>query len=801
MFKNYFLTAWRNLRKSRIYSAINILGLAIGMSACIIILLFVFYEKSFDKMHTKNIYRLDEVQKFEGMVAPQNVALSMFPMAPTLKNEYPEIKNFTRVNDNGKGILYYNGKQLVVPRAFIVDSTFFQIFDFPLTIGQRDKVLEKPNSIVLTKGLAEKVFGNENPVGKTIARYAEDTTLFQVTGLMPNVPENSHLKFDALISFNTLPTARLMENWGGNWLTTYLELDGNANIAGLQKKFPDFLKKYMQGDRWKNYELFLQPLADVHSNSTDITHDYMNYQKFDQKYTKIFYMIGLIVLAIACINFVNLSTARSSGRAREVGIRKSVGAFRSQLSIQFIGESVLLCLFALVLAVLLVELFLPYVRNLSQRNLRLHLFTDPKVIPLLIGSAFLVGLLAGLYPAGYLSSFQPSRVLKGSIQTGSNKGSFRNLLVVAQFTGAIFLIIATIFAVRQLNFMRFKDPGFDREQVVVIPAEQKIFEKYDAVKQELLSNTLVTGVSASQQRLGNNLHQSGVTFKGDGPVRNLTSSRAVVDPDYLSLYKIKLIEGRNFSRDPNENGKVYIINESLAKELLKDNPKAPLSSLLGKHFYFGYGDSTSTIIGICQDFNFNSFHHKVETLCILNQKQWGFEEFSIKIDGARAKDAIAYIQGVWNRLLPEEPFEYTFLDDHFTELYRADTQVSRIVGILAGLAIIISCLGLFGLASYSAEKRIKEIGIRKVLGASVQNVVGLLSRNFIKLVIISNLIAWPIAWFALDKWLSDFAYRIDISWWVFIIAGLAALGIALFTVSFQAIRAAVSNPVKSLRSE
>ena len=801
MFKNYFLTAWRNLRKSRIYSAINILGLAIGMAACIIILLFVFYEKSFDKMHTKNIYRLDEVQKFEGMVAPQNVALSMFPMGPTLKKDFPEIKNFTRVNDWGQVTLNYGEKKIEVPRGLFADSTFFQIFDFELMVGHRDKVLEKPNSVVLTKGMAEKFFGKDDPMGKTVAFYGNDTTLFQVTGVMPNVPENSHLKFDALFSFNTRPTARLMQNWGGNWLITYLELDKQTNIAALESKFPAYLKKYMQEDRWKYYELFLQPLADVHANSVDITHDYLNYQKFDRRYTKIFFIIALIVLAIACINFVNLSTARSSGRAKEVGIRKSVGAFRSQLSIQFIGESILLSLIAMVLAILLVALFLPYVRNLSQRDLRLHLFTDPIMLPLLIGASLIVGILAGLYPAGYLSSFQASRVLKGSVQTGTNKGTFRNLLVVGQFTGAIFLIIATIFAVRQLNFMRDKDPGYDRDQVMLIPLNSKTLAKYDAVKQELLTNTLVTAVTASQQRLGNNLHQSGVHFVGDGPSRDLTSSRAIVDPDYLSLYKIKLVAGRNFSKDPSENGRAYIVNEALAKELLKDNPKAPLSSLLGKRFHFGGGDSTSTIIGITKDFNFNSLHHKIETLFMLNQTQWGFDEMSVRIDGTRARDAIAHVQAVWNKNLPEYPFEYTFLDDHFTELYRADTQVSRIVGILAVLAIIISCLGLFGLASFSAEKRIKEIGIRKVLGASVQNVVGLLSRNFIKLVFIANLIAWPLAWFALDRWLSDFAYRVNISWWVFIIAGLAALMIALLTVSFQAIRAGIANPVKSLRSE
>jgi putative ABC transport system permease protein len=553
-----------------------------------------------------------------------------------------------------------------------------------------------------------------------------------------------------------------------------------------------------QGDNWKNYELFLLPLKAVHANASDIGLDYINYQKFDKNYTNIFSIIALIVLIIACVNFMNLSTARSAERAKEVGIRKSVGAQRFQLSLQFIGETVLLSLVSLLIALLIVQLVLPYVNKLSNRNLSLPFLNAPLLLFYIVLGTIAVGVLSGVYPALYLSSFQPIKVLKGSIQVGKNKGLLRNALVVAQFTSAVFLIIATVFAARQLTYMQSRDPGFDREQIVTIPLDRITSRKYGVLKQQLTASTLVSAVTAAQDQLGSHLDQSGIEFRGDGPVRQLTSTRLIVDPDYLNLYKIPLLLGKNFSSDSSANGKEYIINEALAKELLKDNPKQSYPYLLGKHFGF---DSLGTIVGIARDFNFNSLHYKIETMFMYNQKDWGYSNMSIKIAGGKTKEALGYIQDVWKKNFSDHPLEYQFLDEHFREVYRADSQVSNIVGILAALAIIISCLGLFGLASYSAEKRVKEVGIRKVLGASVENIVGLLSKHFIRLVLIANLIAWPIAWFALHRWLQDYAYRVNISWWVFAIAGITAMLIALITVSFQAIKAAIANPVKSLRTE
>jgi putative ABC transport system permease protein len=801
MIRNYFKTAWRNLWRNKVYTFINIAGLAIGMAACIVILLFVFYENSFDRFHSKNIYRLNEVQKFPGMVASQKVALSMFPMGPTLQQDFPEIRNFTRVNWDNKVQVTYRDKRLFLPQTFNVDTSFLHIFDFPLLKGDRATALEKPNSVVLTESTARKLFGNEDPMGKTITHYGSDTTSYRVTGIAADVPENSQLQFDALFSFNTFIRPDWMKRWGGNWLDTYLVLAPQTDVAALEKKFPAYLKRHMtRNDNWKYYELFLLPLKDVHAGAADIGLDYVNYLKFDRNYTRIFLAIALIVLLIACVNFMNLSTARSAERAREVGIRKSIGALRLQLGLQFLSESLLLSLLALIIAAGLVAaaLALPWINTLSGRHLELVLFQNPVLIGAFLIGTILLGILSGLYPAAYLSSFQPVKVLKGLPQIGKDKGLLRNFLVVSQFTSAIFLIIATIFVYRQLVYMQDKDPGFVRDQVVTIPLDDITSRQYDLLKKELSASALVSGVTGAQDQLGSHLDQSGIEFKGDGPLRNLTSTRLIVDPDYLKLYHIALLYGSNFSPDKQAEGREYIVNEALARELLKDAPNRPVSWLIGKHFGF---DSAGYIVGIARDFNFNSLHNKIETMFMFNQPQWGFSTVSVKIDGAKADQALAFIGDTWRSIFPDHPFEYQFLDDHFKEVYRADQQVTTMITVLAILAIFISCLGLFGLASYSAEKRIKEIGIRKVMGASVQNLVSLLSRHFVRLVLWANLIAWPLAWYTIHRWLEDYAYRIPMSWWVFVLAGILAMVIALVTVSILAFRAAVANPVKSLRVE
>jgi len=801
MIKNYLTIAWRNLSKHKLYSALNIVGLAIGMAACIIIALFVYYERSFDNMHSKNIYRLNEVQKFPGMVSSQKVALSMFPMGETLKNDFPEVQNFTRIRWMNKFQITQEEKRMYLPQVFAVDTSFLSIFDFPLVKGNRATALQKPNSIILTESTAQKLFGNIDPMGKTLMHYDTDTLSFTVTGVVKDAPANSQLQFDAISSFSTYIQPWMTNNWGGNWLNTYLVLAPHTNVASLEKKFPAYLKKHMtggNGDGWKHYELFLLPYRDVHANTADIGLDYINYQKFDKNYTNIFLVIALIVMAIACINFMNLSTARSTERAKEVGIRKSIGAQRFQLGFQFLGETVFLALFALMLAMLFVFLALLYIERLSDRNLRPLLTMHPELLIGIFCGSILVGLISGLYPAFYLSSFQPSKVLKGGAFSGSKKSNFRNILVIGQFVSAIFLIIATIFVFRQLDFMQHKDPGFVRDQVLTFSLDRITYQKYELLKQELLANPLVSSVTACQDQLGSHLDQSGVTYRGDGPARDLAVTQLIVDPDYLKLYGIKIVEGRNFSSEKTANGKEYIVNEGLAKELLKDHPKTPFSSLIGQRFGF---DSAGTIVGVVKDFNFNSLHYKIENLFLHSQTQWGFNTVSVKLKGNKEAEAVSSIEATWKSMFPGHPFEYQFLDDHFKEVYRTDAQIMQMVGVLAFLAILISCLGLFGLASYSAERRIKEIGVRKVLGASMSSIVTLLSTHFIKLVLIANGIAWPLAWFTINKWMEGYAYRLPMSWWVFLLAGFMALIIALATVSLLAMKAAAANPVTSLRSE
>lgn len=802
MWKNYLKIALRNIRKNKLFSFLNIAGLSIGMAVCIMIMLFVNYERDFDSIHTKNIYRLNEVQNWEGMVAPQKVALTMFPMGPTLKEEFPEVKDFTRFVKVDELSLKKEYQAVNLMPILWAEPSFFHLFDFKLKEGNPTTALVDPNSLVLTEETATRIFGDEPALGKTLASAEQDTTLFTVTGVLEAFPDNSHIQFEGLTSFSTYVGPEETGNWGGNWMTTYLELEEGTEIASLEAKFPDYIISHMGEGSEEAYKLFLQPLDEVHAGSSDITHDYINHQKFDGAYTRIFFYIALIVLFIAAINFVNLSSAKSVSRALEIGVRKASGASKKQLYLQFISESILISVIAMVFSAVFVTLALPFLNQFSQRQLEFPLFREPIFFVAMLLGAVIVGILSGIYPAIYLSSFKPVKVLKGSPVTGRRKSDFRNALVIVQFSCAIFLIISTLFASKQVRFMQEKDLGFSHEQVVTIPFGQRFNSRYKTLKQELLSSSLVENVTASGQRLGNNLHQTSATYHGNGPVRELSTSQVVVDPDFLDVYQIELIAGRNFTDSEADNGKTYLINESLANELLKNEGEGEnFESLVGRQFGFSGMDSAASIVGVVKDFNFNSLHHKIETLMIFNQKNWGYAELSVKISGDRVPEALAQIEAVWNSQIPEREFEYKFLDDHFTELYRADQTVNNIVGMLTLLSILISCLGLFGLVSFTLDQRVKEIGIRKVLGASVGTVVAILSKDFIKLVLIALLIAIPISWYVVDQWIQDFAYRIAIDWWVFGVAGLLAILIALATVSSQAFKAALMNPVKSLKSE
>ncbi|HTE32933.1 MAG TPA: ABC transporter permease [Chryseolinea sp.] len=798
MIRNYFSITLRNIRQSPLYAFINIFSLAIGLAACIIIYLFIKDERSFDAFHAKNpvIYRLDEVQNFSGTNL-QKVALSMPGMGPHMVADFPEIKTYTRVWNHDNSLFKKNEKQLIIENVKAVDSTFLEIFDFPVLAGDRATALDEPHSIMLTKETALKFFDNyESAIGSMLTIVDEE---FKVTGILENVPENSHLQFDVLVSITTFSRRdpEFNSRWGSNFLNTYLILDTQADIKKLESKFPDFMLRHTGNkDINKYYTLFLQPLHDVHLTSTDIEHDYNNYRKFNGKYLDIFFIIGIFILLIACVNFMNLTTARASHRWKEIGVRKTVGAKKLQLFSQFIFESTIMALIALVLSVMLDLIFVPLLNGLIGRELSLlSLLKYPVEIVAVVFISVGLGLLTGIYPSFYMTSFSLSHVFKGGKQGG--RSIFRSALVVVQFGLALAMIVSTLIVLQQLSFMKNKDIGFSKDQIMLVSMNKEANDKFETLKQELLNNSHVVGVTASGQRLGNNFHQWGFKVKSDTAIIDITPSNVNVDYDYLKVYGIKLKEGRDFSKaNLTDKGMAFIINESFAKEL---NLKETVGTPAGHGWYDN--DSLGTIIGVTQDFNFNSLHYKVNTLSMVVHPDWGYDEMSVKIDGRNVEAAIAAVRGVWDKSISSFPFSYTFLDDHFATLYRSDQQMSSVVAIMASLAILISCMGLFGLAAITTEKKTKEIGIRKVLGATETQITVLLSRNFAWLIALSFIVTSPATYWLLSEWLQTFAYRIPMNPLLFLLGGGIALAIALITISYHTLRSARANPVKALRYE
>jgi putative ABC transport system permease protein len=799
MLKNYFAIALRNIKQNPLYAAINIFSLAIGLAACLVIYLFVSDERSFDSLHTKNkdIYRLYEIQNFQG-TNPQKVALSMPGMGHALKRDFPEVKSFVRFWINDRQLLQKDELKVLINNLVVVDSTLFDLFDFPLLEGDRQTCLDQPKTILLTEKTALKFFKSASEaINNTITWSKRE---YKVTGILKDLPENSHLKFDALVSMVTYSSEQkdFNDQWGSNWMNTYLLLEPGANIAAIEKKFPAFLSRHMsEPDINKAYQLFLQPLSEVHLASTDIEHDYNNYRKFNGAYLDVFYIIGAFILVIAAVNFMNLTTARASHRWKEIGVRKTIGAKKLQLFGQFIFESVLLALLALLVAFLLDLILMPLLNELIGRKLSITPFLQDgwHVLAVFLGTLML-GVLTGIYPAFYMTSFNMARVLKGGGH-GEGKSVFRSALVVVQFGLAIAMIVSTLIVVEQLSFMKNADIGFDKDQMLLIAMNKEANEKFEIVKKELQKQTVIKGVTASGQRLGNNFHQWGFKVKADTGVIQMTPSNVNVDYDYLEVYGIALKEGRGFSKDfATDKGMAFVINESLSKEL---GLKKPIGTQAGHGWY--HNDSLGSIIGVAKDFNFNSLHYKVNTLEMVVHPEWGYDEMSVKIEKGRTEEGIAIIKKVWDQFIPSYPFDYTFLDDHFSLLYRSDQQMSSVVSIMAGLAILISCMGLFGLAAITTEKKTKEIGIRKALGATETQITVLLSQNFAVLILLSFVLVSPVAYYLLHNWLESFAYRISINPLVFFAGGFMALLIGLITITYHTIRSARSNPVKALRYE
>jgi len=788
MFINYLKIALRNIIRHKGYSFINIFGLAIGLACCLLILLWVQDELSYDRFHEQaaNIYRIEQEQNYSGRLYHVNV--TPYPCIPVWKDEIPEIIDATRVAHIGNRALRFGDKSFVEGDVQAVDPAFFTMFDYPLLNGDRNLVMNEKYSIVIDEEIAGKYFDNENPVGKTMV-YDNQYNL-TVTGVLKKIPTNTILHPKILVHMElTKKLGEYVDSWGSNNILSFVLLQENASIPDVNNKITTVVNNHKEEN---TITYMVNPLTRIHL---------FGFFGFDHnpvaiKFVYIFSIIAGFVLLIACINFMNLATARSANRAREIGMRKVVGAFRENLIFQFIGESILLSLLAVLISILFVVLLLPVFNTIAGKEILWKaLFNGQFIIGLLLITV-ITGLVSGSYPALFLSGFRPVTVLKGNHTSGRSQ-LLRRILVIVQFSLSVILIIGTLVIYKQLHFMRSKDLGFDQEHVIAISMQGDVKNSYQTLKQELIPISEVMNVTASSHRptnIGSNA--GGIQWDGKDPEMDIVVGMSSVDVDYIETMQIEILEGRAFSRDyPNDvsddDVNVFMINETLGKIIGKDpiiNEKIKFIGVEG------------TIVGVMKDFHFKSVHNGIEPLALFGYPKY-FNNLLIRLAPGDVTQSLNAVEKVWNRILPNSPFDYRFLDEDFEWMYRTETSMSKLVKYFAILAIIIASLGLFGLASFTAEQRMKEIGIRKVLGASVQNLVFLMTSQFTKWVLIADLIAFPAAYYIMKKYLEQYAYRIDLSVSVFLLAGVLALIVALLTVGFQAIKAAIMNPVKTLKYE
>ncbi|MBD0333172.1 MAG: ABC transporter permease, partial [Chitinophagaceae bacterium] len=729
-------------------------GLSVGVTVCLLIVFFIKYDKGWDKMHTKSdrIYRVNEAQDFPGS-SPMKVAYTMFPMGPTIKQEFSQVDNFARLFPASQKQISNGENKLVFNQSFWVDPSFFQVFDFTPVDGDIKTALSEPYAAVLTESSAKKIFGTANVVGKTFLR---DTTPFKVNAVLKDVPENSHLQFEALFSIITINNDYI-ENWGENNSITYLLLRPGTNPANLESRFPAYLARHLlTPEQVKGYKLYLQPLNKIHLGSAELAIDDFNFKSFNGSYISVFIVLAIIIVVIAFINFINLSIASSATRAKEVGIKKTIGANRRGIAVQFISETVFLTLLSFTLALFFSFVALRFLNQLTDRSIELPLFLQPLNFIFFFGIAVVLGILAGLYPSFYISSFQTIKVLKGKVFEPNQKFPVRNVLVTGQFTIAIALIIAALLVNQQLNYMQNQDPGFEKEQVVILPASIQSVEKKNVLQNKLLNTKGVKDVSYSGQRLGTEYNQGFTRYESpSGKINEASVAFLRIDERFIPLYKLQLLKGRNFSNTiASDSGQAYIINESMAKEMGWKDPIGKTMACCGSSTPMG------KIIGVVKDFHFSSLKKKIEPMLLAYVPS--FKEISVKIEQGNIQQTIQKIKSTWDEIITDRPFEYTFLDEHFAKIYKTELQLSRVTNIAASLSIFIACLGILGLVSIIIQQRVKEIGIRKVLGATVGNIVFLFSKGVMRLVFIAFVIAFPVAWWAMNKWLQDFAYRISI---------------------------------------
>ncbi|MEZ5198597.1 MAG: FtsX-like permease family protein [Bacteroidales bacterium] len=803
MIKNFFKATYRNLATRKTYSFINILGLAIGIASFLIIYLFIADELSYDRYHknAKNIYRLVNVYDFDGV--GENSASAPFPVAFALKNDYPAmIKNIVRLFNfqAPRSFVEVGEKKFNEKYFYYADSTFFDIFDYTFIKGNQETALDENGAVVITESTARKYFGNEDPMGKTI-RFETSINL-HVTGVIKDVPSQSHFRFDFLGSMSTLRErfgGKLPQTWVWNPCWTYILLEDNVNPIDLEKEFPDFVQKYFYDAEKDNVSMYLQPLIDIHLKSK------LDYEiSSNNNITSIYILsaIAVFLLIIAIINYMNMATATSSGRAKEIGIRKVTGAYRAQLIRQFLGESMVVSFVALLIALLIAEFLIPVFNDLTGKAIHLNTLLDWKNVLIVVLLGLLIGLFSGIYPAFYLSTFNPIKVLKGTLSLGARSGLPRKILVVVQFTISITLIIGTIIINDQLEYMKNADLGFDKENIVVIPINRTpVASSYDAFKKELLNNANIVSITSMDDIFGasHNTHE----FRPEGFSEDQWQfyPAMVVQYDFVETFRIEMVAGRDYNEanktDP-MNG--ILINESMVRHMGWKSPQ----EALGKKFKSLRGEER--VIGVFKDFHPTSLHEASGPF-VLNMKEfpgeimWFLKYMVVRIQPGSEKEALLAIEKLWHNTAPDRPFDYFFLSNELKNLYQDEENLSRLSLILTFIVMFIAALGLLGLASFLAEQRTKEIGVRKVLGASVFSIINNISKEFIWLILMASVFAWVIAFLIMTNWLNHFPYQASFNWIAFVLAAFFATGLALLITSFRAVMASRANPVETLKYE
>ena len=803
MFKNYLKIAIRNLFRNKAYSFINVFGLATGIACALLILMYVVHEVSYDRFHENGdrIYRV--VESYNSDDQETWYATTFSALAPTVLNEFPSIKRASHVYPTSGLITASDNSKFQEENIIYADSSFFEMFSFQLIAGDQKRALQTPMSIVVTEKTAAKLFGNSNPIGETLSFSGQRGAFdLEITAIAENPPSNSHIQFDYIISYESLRNIRPWEynKWYYPPMYTYVELASNSSLSDLKAAFPAFQQKYVGSEAHLRF-LDLQPIFDIrlHSNlenelsaTSNITYIYL------------FSAIGLFILIIACINFMNLATARSIRRAREVGMRKTLGAVRNQLVGQFLGEALITTFIGLVIALLMVQFILPYFNSFSGKVLGLDLLGTGYALLSLITLLLFVGLIAGSYPAFFLSSFKPVTVLKGSSTTETKSSSyFRKGLVVFQFFISATLIFATLTVTKQLDYLQNEKLGFNKDQVAIIPVRETSDQfNIKSLKDEILripgveSSSAVSGVPG----ISSGIHAFGVVAE-DNKDDTLGILSITADHNFIETLGLNLLEGRAFSEAySTDESQAFIINQAAAKKLGWDNP---IDEELTIRFYVqDLVEKKGRVIGMVEDFQYHSLHNEFDPILIHVYSATFYHDYlAIRFNTANMEAAISEVEKKWLAFNPDRPFEYSFLDDTFNSMYKSEQQLSMVFNLFSIITIIIACLGLFGLASYSTEQRFKELGIRKVLGASITDILGLLSKDFLKLVILGFLISIPVAVYLLNQWLQNFADSIEIGFGLFFLVGIIAVAVATIAVSYQTVRAALANPVQSLKGE